>query len=196
MKIHAVCFISCVLSNGRTFTHTSKALSQQNQTHLKYFETKSNKNLCKWDGGGEKGWGGQAVEGGGRSSLWEPCTGAGGRRWRWIRWPPRGESPPCLWWMGRLRSSAGARRCRQTRKLMLKSGNEKNKKNKGGVKRRANNGQKASVLVDKWWIRWALYKREALYMLPTHAILTIVTSKLAFSPEHRCADVTCQMNVS
>lgn len=60
MKIHAVCFISCVLSNGRTFTHTSKALSQQNQTHLKYFKTKSNKNLCKWDGGEEKeggGWG-------------------------------------------------------------------------------------------------------------------------------------------
>lgn len=118
----------CLIKWKNLYTHFQ---SQQNQTHLKYFETKSNKNLCKWDGGGEKGGEGrQAVEGGGRSSLWEPCTGAGGRRWRWIRWPPRGEIPPCLWWMGRLRSSAGAPRCRQTRKLMLKSGNKKTTKTK------------------------------------------------------------------
>lgn len=47
----------CLIKWKNLYT-TSKALSKQNQTHLKYFKTKSNKNLCKWDGGGEKRGGG------------------------------------------------------------------------------------------------------------------------------------------
>lgn len=50
-----------------------------------------------------------------------------------------------------------------------------------------------------WWINGEYdehYTRERPSICYLHVILRILTSKLAFSPEHCCVDVTCQMNVS
>lgn len=100
---------------------TSKVLSQQNQSHLKYLEISSNKTfviLLGMNSETRTGVGPGDVAGG-WSSLSELCTDTGERRWHWIQWPPQGESPPCLWWMDQLQRSAEAPQCRQTRKLML-----------------------------------------------------------------------------
>lgn len=101
-------------------TYTSKMLSQQSQTHLKYSEIKSNKTFLPCMNRVKRWWQswGRAA-GDGQSSLLELCTDAGERRWHWIQWLPLGESPPCLWWMDRLPSSAGAPQYRRTHTQML-----------------------------------------------------------------------------
>lgn len=105
-------------------------LSQRNQTHLKYLKIKSNKTFAILLRMNRVRQGQGRGPGGGSRWLWSSlsvqCIDEGERRWHWIQWPPQGESPPCLWWMGRLRRSAGAPRCRQTRMPMLWKEERKN----------------------------------------------------------------------